>query len=244
MWAVDEIRRPAAIEDHGMKSVTSIAAAGLCAFTIAVAPPAAADWPGILGADRSGRTAEPLPETLAASGPQVLWRVSLGEGMAGVAVSGDRVLVHHRPGDVERLEAFSTKDGASLWRRDAPATYRGGILPDSGPRAVPTVAGDAVVTFGAGGRLAVTALKDGAARWAVETARVYAAPEGYFGFGSSPLVVDVKGRRLVVAVVGGEAEGSGAGVVAFDLQSGEEAWRSVDDRASYSSPVIATLGGE
>ncbi|MEO1366755.1 MAG: PQQ-binding-like beta-propeller repeat protein, partial [Acidobacteriota bacterium] len=93
-------------------------------------------------------------------------------------------------------------------------------------------------------RLAVTALADGGERWSVDTAGAYAAPEGYFGFGSSPLVVDAEKRRLVVAVIGGEVEGAGAGVVAFDLGSGEEVWRAVDDRASYSSPVLATLGGQ
>ncbi|MEM1181614.1 MAG: PQQ-binding-like beta-propeller repeat protein [Acidobacteriota bacterium] len=204
--------------------------------------PAAADWPGILGVDRNGQTATPLPSELPED-PQVLWRAGVGEGMSGVVVAGGRVLVFHRPGSVERLEAFDVKNGTSLWQRDSPATYRGGILPDSGPRAVPTVAGDAVVTFGAGGRLAASALKDGAERWSVETAAVYGAPEGYFGFGSSPLVVDVGERQLVVAAVGGEVEGGAAGVVAFDLANGAEVWRSVDDRASYSSPVVASLGG-
>ncbi|MEO1370427.1 MAG: hypothetical protein AAFX50_24870, partial [Acidobacteriota bacterium] len=140
---MERVTSPAA----GPKGLASALVLGLAVCFPGLAPPAAADWPGILGAERAGRTAEPLPAALAASGPKILWRTGVGEGMAGVAVAGNRVLVHHRPGTVERLEAFSTVDGASLWRVDAPTDYRGGILPDSGPRAVPTVSSESEVAF-------------------------------------------------------------------------------------------------
>ncbi len=202
-------------------------------------PLLAADWPQIHGPDRNGHVAQELPKVFPEGGPQVQWRYAVGEGQAGVAVVGDKVLVFHRPGDVERVEALSKADGTSLWRSDAAASYRGGILRDSGPRAVPTVHGDAVVTLGAGGRLRTLDLVSGKERWSVDLADTFGAPEGYFGFGSSPWVGEVGERSLALALAGGD----GGGVVAYDLTTGELAWTTGKDRASYSSPIVATLGG-
>lgn len=96
---------------------------------------------------------------------------------------------------MERVEALSKAEGSSLWRSDAPSSYRGGILRDSGPRAVPTVHGDAVVTLGAGGRLRALDLANGKERWSVDLADTFGAPEGDFGFGSSPWVIDAARRH-------------------------------------------------
>ena len=202
-------------------------------------PLLATDWPQIQGPQRNGHVSQGLPGAFPEDGPKIQWRYAVGEGQAGVAVVGDQVIVFHRPGDVERVEALSKADGKSLWRSDAPSSYRGGILRDSGPRAVPAVHGDAVVTLGAGGRLRAVGLADGKERWSVDLAYAFGAPEGYFGFGSSPLVVEVGERSLVVALAGGD----GGGVVAYDLASGELTWTAGKDRASYSSPIVATLGG-
>lgn len=214
----------------------------LCAlllFVLLTSPLPATDWPQIHGPQRNGHVVQELPSTFPDGGPHVQWRYAVGEGQAGVAVVGDTVIVFHRPGNVERVEALSKADGASLWRSDAPTSYRGGILRDSGPRAVPVVQGNTVVTLGAGGRLRAHALADGKERWSVDLADVFSAPEGYFGFGSSPLVVETGERSLVIAMAGGD----GGGVVAYDVATGELAWTAGKDRASYSSPIVATLGG-
>ncbi|MEM8995903.1 MAG: alcohol dehydrogenase, partial [Acidobacteriota bacterium] len=74
-----------------MERATPTVAAGSLAFLFALfaggAWPAAADWPGILGAERSGRTAGSLPSAFPPKGPEVLWRVGVGEGMAGAVVA-------------------------------------------------------------------------------------------------------------------------------------------------------------
>lgn len=211
----------------------------VCWVACLVGAPLAADWPQILGPDRNGRLSEGLPHALPEDGLQARWKYGVGEGMAGVAVVGDKVVVHHRPGDVERVEALSTENGASLWRSDAPTSYRGGILRDSGPRAVPTIHGDTVVTLGAAGRLRALRLADGTERWSLDLAATFGAPEGYFGFGSSPLVVDAGKRSLVVVAAGG----NDAAVVALDLATGDLVWQAEDDRVSYASPVVGTVGG-
>jgi outer membrane protein assembly factor BamB len=102
---------------------------------------------------------------------------------------------------------------------------------------VPTIHDGRVITFGAQGVLNCYDLESGERQWSHATHAEFGAREGYFGAGSSPLVVD---GRVIVNVGGREQE---AGVIAFDLATGNLAWQAVADEASYSSPVLATVGG-
>lgn len=47
-----------------------------------------------------------------------------------------------------------------------------------------------------------------------------------------------EGRILV------DVGGKGAGIVAFDLETGKELWKATNQGASYSSPVLATFGSQ
>lgn len=196
----------------------------------------AGDWPQILGPRRNGEASgEKLPDAWPAGGPPVVWRKELGEGYAGPAVSQNRVYLFHRDGNHEVLEAFAAADGQRLWSRSFEATYRGGVNTDKGPRCVPTVSGDRVVVFGAAGDLHCVAAANGDAIWSRELYADFKGDLGYFGAGSSPLVVD----DLVVVNVGGKD----AGVVAVALKDGRTVWKSTKEGASYSSPIVILDGG-
>ena len=56
-----------------------------------------------------------------------------------------------------------------------------------------------------------------------------------FGVSSSPII---DGDRVMVMV-----GGTGASLVAYNRKSGELAWKSLDDPASYASPIITEHGG-
>ena len=79
-------------------------------------------------------------------------------------------------------------------------------------------------------------LDDGKRLWDRDLSNDYPSKKGYFGVGTSPLV---DAERVYVNV-----GSKGAGVVAFDRKTGKELWKSSDDGASYSSPVLAKLGGK
>jgi outer membrane protein assembly factor BamB len=195
------------------------------------------EWPQILGPKRDGKAAgEKLLESWPAGGPKVLWRQKLGSGYAGVAVAGGKTIAFHRVGDVERIEAFDAASGKSLWKADFPATYRGGIDADKGPRCVPLVADGSVYVFGAAGDLHTVALADGKKHWSRSLYADYDGDEGYFGAGSTPILV---GGKLIVNV-----GGRGAGLVALDPATGKTAWKATDEAASYSSPAAVQLGGK
>lgn len=194
-------------------------------------PASGGDWPQILGPNRNGRAeGETVAAAWPAEGPPCRWRYPLGSGYAGAAVVGHRVVVFHRVKDQERLECLDADTGRSLWQANFPATYRGGVDPDTGPRCVPLVVQDTVYAFGAAGDLYAVDLASGHPRWQRSLYADYQADEGYFGAGSTPLYL---AHRLLINV-----GGKGAGLVALDPTSGQTLWKTTDEAASYAAPTL------
>lgn len=215
--------------------IVPIVAAGLFLTLTCLAN--AGDWPQILGPQRNGRAEnETLAATWPEKGPPLAWSYKLGSGYAGPAAVGKHVVVFHRVSDAERIEALDAASGKPLWKSDSPAEYRGGINEDLGPRCVPLIHEGHVYTFGAAGELRCLSLL-GEKKWSRAVYADFEGDEGYFGAGSTPLVVDDK---LLLNVGGKE----GAGLVAFALATGKTLWKSTDEKASYSSPTVATIGGK
>ncbi len=193
-----------------------------------------ADWPQFLGPERNGIYRGPaLAETWPAQGPRVAWRKTVGQGFAAPVVAGNRLIVFHRVGPQEIVEALDPLTGASVWRYPYPTTYRDDFGFDEGPRAVPVVADGIVYTFGAEGQLHAVNVATGQRVWSEDTMKRFNVPKGFFGAAGSPLV---EGGR-VIANVGGPK----AGIVAFDAKSGQVQWTATTDQASYSSGVAATF---
>ena len=198
-------------------------------------------WPQFFGPHRNGTYDGPtLAEAWPGNGPPVLWTRSVGAGLSGPVVANGRVVLHHRIANEEVVQAFDAESGESLWRYAYPTTYRDDFGFDEGPRAVPVIAGGIVYMFGAQGVLQAVRLETGEGLWRVDTMQRFNVPKNFFGAGGSPLVED--GR--VIANIGGRTDdGEAAGIVAFDAATGEVLWSAVEDEASYSSPVGATLNG-
>ena len=213
-----------------------IAWAVAAALAATVGTQAANDWPQYLGPSRNGIYAGPaLADTWGANGPKAVWRKQVGQGFAGPAVVGNRVILFHRVGNEEVLESLDAATGNSMWRYAYPTRYRDDFGFDEGPRAVPVVADGVIYTFGAEGQLHAVDLAKGTRLWSEDTMKRFGVPKGFFGAAGSPLV---EGGR-VIANVGGDK----AGIVAFEAKTGKVLWTATDDDASYSSGVAATIGG-
>jgi outer membrane protein assembly factor BamB len=199
----------------------------------------AGEWPQILGPNRNGvAIGERLVESLPKGGPAVLWEYKVGDGYAGVAVADGHLIVFHRLGNEEIAEGLDPLSGRRQWEKRFPATYAGGINPDTGPRCVPLIHDGSVYLFGAAGDLYALGLKSGEKRWSRAVGKDFPfAEQSYFGVGSTPIV---EGSKLL-ANVGGKGR---AGIVAFNLADGTTVWQATDERASYSSPTAATIDGE
>jgi len=201
-----------------------------------VQPKGQTDWPQFLGPARDGVYRGPaLGETWGGKGPRVVWQKPVGQGFSGPVVAGGRLILFHRVGSRELVEAFDAKTGTPQWSYGYPTAYRDDFGFDEGPRAVPVVEAGIVYTFGAEGQLQAVSLDSGKAVWNVDTRKRYGVPKAFFGAAGSPLV---DGGR-VIANVGGR----GAGIVAFDAKTGQELWKATDDEASYSSGMSATIAG-
>ncbi len=192
----------------------------------------AGDWPQILGPARNGVSTDTLPEKFPAAGPKLAWSAKLGQGYAGPVAQKELVIVFHRVDDAERIECLAAKNGERLWKQDFPARYAGGIDPDLGPRCVPLIAGERVFVYGAAGSCHCVELATGKPIWSRELAQDYSAPDGYFGAGSTPIVI---GDRLLVNVGGKKA-----GIVGLDVTSGKTVFAIAKEQASYSSPTAYT----
>lgn len=205
------------------------------AALLAAGTVSAADWPQLLGPTRDGVS----PESVApwpSSGPKLLWKAAVGSGYSGPVVAGGRLLLHHREGDEEVLQAYDAVTGKPAWRAAQPTAYRDDFGFDDGPRATPAVSGGMAFVFGAAGRLTAVRLSDGTTAWSRPAGEELHADKGFFGFASSPLVWS----NRVVVQLGGRP---GAGIVAFDVADGRTAWKATDDEAGYASPVLAEIGG-
>ncbi|QDT37164.1 outer membrane protein assembly factor BamB family protein [Stratiformator vulcanicus] len=205
----------------------------------------AGDWPQILGPKRDGVAAsdEKIVATFPEQGPKLLWSRSVGSGFAGVAIKGETGILFHRVEDSERVEAFDVKSGEPKWKDDAATTFTGGISEDDGPRCVPVIDSDVhgkstrVYTFGAQGLLRCNDFATGKLLWSNATHEEFGAEEGYFGAGSTPIVIG----DVLMANVGGHRQD--AGIVGFDKMTGKVLWTSTEERASYSSPIAAPVEG-
>jgi outer membrane protein assembly factor BamB len=210
------------------------AAAATC---IGAAAALAGDWPQFLGPLRNGTSSETgLLDTWSKEGPPVRWDKAVGAGFAGPAIAGDKLTLFHRLDNEEVVEAMEASTGKSLWKFAYPTTYRDDFGFDEGPRATPTIADGVVYTLGASGDLHAIRLADGKLVWKRAMNEDYKVQKGYFGVATSPLI----SGKLLLLNIGGQ----GAGIVALETATGKEVWHSTSDEASYSSPVLADLGGK
>jgi outer membrane protein assembly factor BamB len=210
-----------------------------CCFIHLPISATAGDWPQILGPHRNGiADDEQLNLDWPGGKPKALWQRDVGDGVAGVAVAEDRVVLFHRVGNQEVVEAMEPISGKVVWslgfRTDSrPQMSTAG----DGPRCVPIIHRGSVYVFGVGGDLRCLSLADGKERWSRAAAKEFQAPEGFFGAGSTPII---EGDKLIVNVGG---DRSGAGIVAFDLETGKTVWKATNEQASYAAPTAATVDG-
>ncbi|HJT78179.1 MAG TPA: PQQ-binding-like beta-propeller repeat protein, partial [Gemmataceae bacterium] len=206
----------------------------LLALALCCPVAAAADWPQWLGPHRDATSTEVVAPWKEA--PAVVWKQPVGEGHSSPVVAGGRVFLHYKvkDRDAEEVAAWDARTGKLLWRSEyARAPFKS--LFGNGPRATPAVVGDKVYTFGITGVLSCFDAASGKPVWQVDTLKKFGGKNLYFGMSGSPLV---DGKRVLVNV-----GAKGASVVAFDRANGDVLWKSLDDAASYASPILVGEGG-
>jgi outer membrane protein assembly factor BamB len=200
------------------------------------------DFPQFLGPDRNAVVhGDFLDADWGAHPPREIWRKEIGAGWGAFAVVGELAITQEQRGDDEMIVARDRATGDPVWShhntiRFVDETKMGG----DGPRATPTVAAGKVFAHGATGILDCLDASTGNLLWSHDTFKESGEGNIQWGVAASPLVIEDLG--LVVVSLG--SGGMGGSLAAYDMKTGERKWIGGTDRASYASPMLATLGGK
>src|SRR5437867_10265551 len=81
----------------------------------------AEEWPQFLGPTRNGVYAgADLAAKWPPSGPAVIWKKDVGQGFSSPVVWEGRLILFHRIGDKEVVEALDAATGRGIWSFDYP----------------------------------------------------------------------------------------------------------------------------
>ncbi|MFC1604742.1 PQQ-binding-like beta-propeller repeat protein [Planctomycetota bacterium] len=200
----------------------------------------AADWPQWRGPGWDGVWLEKgVVQKFKNQQLPALWRAEIANGYSGPTVAKGRVYVTDRvtsPKEVERVHCFDAGSGEKIWSYDYECKYQKVGYPD-GPRASVTINNSRAYSLGSMGNLFCFDAAKGNVIWNKDLKADYEIKMPIWGIASSPLVED----DLLIVQIGGK---NNACIVAFDKITGEERWRALDDRASYSAPIIIEQAGK
>jgi outer membrane protein assembly factor BamB len=220
------------------------------------------DWPQFLGPRANGISSETnLLANWSTNGPPILWSKAIGTGYSAPSVRGELLVLHHRIGGQEIVEAFEAATGNSRWHYGYPSHFVDPYGYNNGPRCTPLLTQDRCYSYGAEGKLLCLSLTDGKLIWQRDTGADWNVPPAFFGVGSTPILEEDK----LLVMVGGQPN---SGMVAFAASTGKTLWESVgqknwegqtmfgsrgeppvkwqdwEKQASYATPVAATFHGQ
>lgn len=159
----------------------------------------------------------------------IKWQVPVGLGDASPVLHDGKIFLHTRKGENEVAICVDASSGKIIWEKanNRAPEVTGGAASHPGPRSTPAIAGEMVINVGAGGYVTCRNIHTGDLIW--ETAEFTKEVPQFF-VSCSPLVV---GNKCIIHLNGKE---NGV-VVAFDLKTGKELWKTTGESATYSSPV-------
>jgi len=212
-----------------------------CAILLGIVSGAAGDdWPQWRGLARDGVWRETgIIEQF--EGPQVpiKWSAEISSGYSGPTVADGRVFVTDRvtePKQLERVHCFDANTGRKLWTHAYDCPYRN-VSYDAGPRAAVIIDQGRAYSFGTMGDLFCLNAADGKVIWHRDLDADYEVEMPIWGLAASPLIE----KDLIITQIGGA---KGACLIALDKHTGKERWRALDDRVSYSAPIVIDQAGE
>ena len=201
------------------------------------------DWPQFRGLNRDAAWQETgILGTFPEEGLKTLWSASVGMGLASAVIAEGRVYLAgaelQKPKARECVRCLDAESGKEKWLHAYEVTYPDFAFDptqNSGPNSSPLVHEGKLYSLGQMGDLFCLDATNGHVLWHRRLMKDYGTKE-FTGTTPSPLIEG----RLLILPVGAE---HGATVVAFDKDTGVEAWRALDDPWTYSSPIVITAGG-
>jgi outer membrane protein assembly factor BamB len=194
------------------------------------------NWTDFRGPNRDGRyTATAIRTNWPREGLPRLWKQPVGGGYASFVVADGRAFTIEQRRNQEVVAAYDIQTGRELWTNGWNAFFQESMGGD-GPRATPTYHEGRIYALGAAGEFRVLDAAKGTQLWRRNILAENSASNLIWGMSASPLIVDDK----VIVLPGGP---TGSSVVAYNKVTGDPIWKALDDEASYTSPMVATIGG-
>lgn len=196
------------------------------------------DWPQWRGPSRDGWWRETgLVDHFAGPELKIKWQADIASGYSGPTVAAGRVYVTDRlvePKQTERVHCFDEQTGKPVWKFEYPCEYIE-VGYTAGPRASVTIDGGRAYSLGTMGNLFCFDAANGNVLWTHDLNKEYRVRMPIWGLAASPVV---EGDLLIV-----QCGGEHTCLVAFDKKTGQERWKALDDRASYSAPIVIQQAG-
>ncbi len=213
--------------------------AALCLATAAI-PVTEDTWPGFRGDGTNLTPAHDLPLEWSPV-DNIAWSVSVrGYGQSSPVIWNDRVFVSSVEGEEKEtsiVTSINLSDGKTLWQHAFPSAQR---IENTSfvSKAAPTPATDArgvYVFFESGDLIALS--HGGEVLWQKNLSQAYGIEHARHGLGSS--VAQTEDTLFVLV-----EQADPSLLIAFDKATGAERWKTGrDGRTSWTSPVVAELGG-
>jgi outer membrane protein assembly factor BamB len=197
-----------------------------------------ADWTNWRGPNFEGKSATKGILTDWSKGLQKLWHVNYlcqdiaTASWASLVIQGNRIIVPGRDNINDLVFCINADTGELIWKGSYKAVT--GYSHGPGSRATPFINENRVYTFGRSGDLVCWQLEDGKLLWR-KNVKDEGGSEPTWGFSTTPLVFDNK----VIVQGGGTAL-----VIAYDKQTGELIWKSMEGDAGYAAAITMNIENE
>ncbi len=197
-----------------------------------------ADWMNWRGPNFEGKSATKGIVTDWKKGLKKLWQLSYlcqdnaTASWSSEVIQGNRLIVPGRDEKNDLVFCLNAVTGELIWK----GSYAAEAVTSHGPgsRATPFISDNKVYTFGRSGDLVCWQLEDGKLLWH-KNVKDAGGIEPTWGFSTTPLVFDDK----VIVQGGGKAL-----VVAYNKQTGDLLWKSMEGEAGYAAAITMTIEGE
>jgi len=204
----------------------------------------AGDWPQWHGPTRDCHLPSNAPVTSLPNDLKPVWKLSIGGGFSSPVIAGGKLVYLDENGAQEVAHLIDAKTGKEIW--NVPVADRYEDEWGAGPRSTPFFDGDRVYVQSCNGEFRCLGLADGKVIWGTSFEKDFGVK--FLGSKANSGTATRRGNNGS-GVVDGDAvvlpvgSTDGATLVCFDKRTGKVLWKSGDDEAAYSSPIIATLAG-
>lgn len=197
-------------------------------------------WTDFRGPNRDGHyTEQPINVDWTKSPPKLLWKQPVGGGYASFVVAEGLAFTIEQRREQEAVTAYDVETGREVWAHAYPARFHE-WMGGEGPRATPTWHAGRLYSLGGTGQFRCLEAGTGKLLWQHDLLAENSCTNLYFALSAAPLIVDDK-----VLVLAGEPQGRDARMlVVYDQVTGALAWKAIEGKAGYSSPMLVTLAGE